>query len=439
MTSLVHTFLNSKVAAWCGIPQATPLLRPAGETQSISGHVLICGKVSGHSELLRQHLQTLAGLVLDNSLANPLQAILFDGIELQTTAELDLVLEQVQPALRRLAKNGRVLVLAKAIEDVANAEAAAATAALSGFVRSLAKELGVFGSTANLLVVQNGVQQSLIPAVEFFLSKASAYVSGQVVPVRKAELPGLSDWIQPLAGKIALVTGASRGIGAAVAATLSRQGATVVGVDVPQTEQQLAALMGPLKGKSLTLDISLHNSADLLSDWLAEQGLALDILVHNAGITRDKMFYKMSGQHWQQTLDVNLRAVQRIDQRLMQSNQIQPQGRVVLLSSMNGLAGQKGQTNYASSKAALVGYCQFMAKQHNNGITFNAVAPGFIETQMTAAMPMLPREIGRRFNSLLQAGLPEDVAHAVAFFARPDATGLNGVVLRVCGQCLIGA
>ncbi|MCA1931065.1 3-oxoacyl-ACP reductase [Rheinheimera sp.] len=439
MTSLVNTFLTSKVAAWCGIPQATPLLRPAGETQSISGHVLICGKASEHSELLRQHLQTLAGLVLDNSSANPLQAILFDGIGLQTTAELDLILEQVQPALRRLAKNGRVLVLARAIEDVANAETAAATAALSGFVRSLAKELGIFGTTANLLVVHQGVQQSLIPAVEFFLSKASAYVSGQVVPVRHAKLSGICDWIQPLSGKIALVTGASRGIGAAVAATLSRQGATVVGVDVAQTEQQLAALMAGLKGKSLALDISQHNSADVLSDWLTEQGIILDILVHNAGITRDKLFYKMSGQHWQQTLDVNLRAVQRIDQRLMQSNQIQPQGRVVLLSSMNGLAGQKGQTNYASSKAALVGYCQFMAKQHKNGITFNAVAPGFIETQMTAVMPMLPREIGRRLNSLHQAGLPEDVAQAVAFFARPDAAGLNGVVLRVCGQCFIGA
>lgn len=439
MTSWLNTLLNSKVAAWCGMPQATPLVRLEGETDSISGQVLLCGKSSEHSQMLRHYLQALPDVSLDNSSANSLQAIIFDAVELHSTSELDLLWLQLQPALKLLAKNGRVILLGSAVSEAVDADTAAVAGALSGFVRSLAKELGLFGSTVNLLEVHKGVQQSLIPALEFFLSKASAYISGQIVPVRSAQLAAVSDRKRPLSGKVALVTGAARGIGAAVAQTLTEQGATVIGLDVPQAEEALHALMAKLKGKSLTLDISQHNSADSLSEWLNQQGLRLDILVHNAGITRDKLFYKMSQLQWQQTLEVNLRAVQRIDQVVLQSNQISSDGRVVLLSSMNGLAGQKGQTNYASSKAALVGYCQFMAKQHQNGITFNAVAPGFIETQMTAAMPLLPREVGRRLNSLLQAGLPEDVAQAVAFFARPDAAGLNGVVLRVCGQCFIGA
>lgn len=439
MTSWVSTLLDSAIGRWCGVPQPTVLQRAAGETQCVSGALMFCGTTSEHSVLLRQHLSVLPGIRFDQSSDQPLQAIIFDGTELQSTTELDLLWQQLHCELPRLAKNGRFIVLAPSVLHAADADAAAAAGALSGFTRSIAKELGRFGSTANLLSLDQGVQQSLLPVAEFFLSKASAYVTGQVVSVRAAQITQLSPWQHPLQGKIALVTGAARGIGAAIAKTLTEQGAKVIGLDIPQSEQALVALMRQLEGQPLLLDISQTNSAELISDWLSQQGIALDILVHNAGITRDKLFHRMTQQQWTQTLDINLRAVQQINALLLQRQQIQQDGRVLLLSSMNGLAGQKGQANYASSKAALVGYCQFMATQEQRGITFNAIAPGFIETDMTAAMPVVPREVGRRLNSLHQAGLPEDVAQAVAFFARPDATGLNGSVLRVCGQCVIGA
>ena len=439
MTSWVKTFLDSAVGRWCGVPQSTVLQRPQGEAQFFYGSVLLCGKPSEHSQLLRRHLSLLPDIHFDESSNQPLQAIIFDGTELQSTTELDLLWQQLHAVLPRLTKNGRLIILARAAADVSSADAAAAAAALSGFTRSIAKELGRFGSTANLLSLQKDVQQSLLPVAEFFLSKASAYVSGQVLSVGAANITALSHWQKPLRGKTALVTGAARGIGAAIAKTLTEQGATVIGLDIPQAEHALTELMQQLQGKPLLLDISQATSAETVSDWLTQQGIRLDILVHNAGITRDKLFHRMTQQQWTQTLDINLRAVQGINALVLERQQIQQNGRVVLLSSMNGLAGQKGQTNYASSKAALVGYCQFMATQNNRGITFNAIAPGFIETQMTAAMPAIPREVGRRLNSLHQAGLPQDVALAVAFFARPDAAGLNGSVLRVCGQCFIGA
>ncbi|CAI3798027.1 3-oxoacyl-ACP reductase [Rheinheimera sp. MM224] len=439
MSSWVTALLDSAVGRWCGVPQATALQRASGEEQCFSGTVLLCGKTSEHSVLLRQHLSALPDIRFDESSEQPLQVIIFDGTALQSTAQLDLLWQQLHSVLPRLAKNGRFIVLARSVLHAADADAAAAAGALSGFTRSIAKELGRFGSTANLLSLDQGVQQSLLPVAEFFLSKASAYVTGQVVSVRAAKITQVNSWQKPLQGKTALVTGAARGIGAAIAKTLTEQGAKVIGLDIPQAEQALVALMQQLEGKPLLLDISQATSAELVSDWLTQEGIKLDILVHNAGITRDKLFHRMTETQWTQTLDINLRAVQRINTMLLERQQIQTEGRVVLLSSMNGLAGQKGQTNYASSKAALVGYCQFMATQNQWGITFNAIAPGFIETQMTAAMPAIPREVGRRLNSLNQAGVPEDVALAVAFFARPDAAGLNGSVLRVCGQCFIGA
>lgn len=437
MASWVTKLAESSLGRWCGVPQPVTLQRPQAETSCFSGAVLLCGKASDYSEALGRHLASLPDAELVSPSALVFDAIIFDGTSLEHAADLDLLWQQLHSVLPRLRKNGRLILLACDQSHLLSAEAAAVAAGMAGFTRSIAKELGRFGSTANLLSLQQGAQMSCLPAVSFFLSKASAYITGQVLPVQKAQVqPG--PWLQPLQGKTALVTGAARGIGAAIAKTLAEQGALVIGVDVPQAQTSLDELMHQLKGKSLVLDISLTDSAAVLADWLQQQKLPLDILVHNAGITRDKLFHRMSQQQWQQTLDINLRAVQQINSQLLEQGLMQPKARFVLLSSMNGLAGQKGQTNYASSKAALAGYCQFMARQHN-GMTFNAVAPGFIETQMTASMPLLPRELGRRLNSLAQAGLPQDVALAVAFFARPDSEGLNGSVLRVCGQCFIGA
>src|SRR5581483_3421611 len=137
----------------------------------------------------------------------------------------------------------------------------------------------------------------------------------------------------------------------------------------------------------------------------------VDIVIHNAGVTRDKTLGRMDEDQWNMVIDINLRAPQRIDRELFAREVIRENGRIVLVSSISGIAGNAGQTNYATSKAGIIGMVQaYGPGVWKRGVTLNAVAPGFIETQMTAAMPLATREVGRRMNSLSQGGLPRDVA-----------------------------
>jgi 3-oxoacyl-[acyl-carrier protein] reductase len=148
----------------------------------------------------------------------------------------------------------------------------------------------------------------------------------------------------------------------------------------------------------------------------------------------------MDADRWRQVLDINLSSEERINDALLEGGLIKAGGRVVCVSSMSGIAGNNGQTNYATSKAGVIGMVQSLAPVFaQREATINAVAPGFIETQMTASMPVPVREAGRRMSSLRQGGLPVDVAEAIAWFASPASGGLNGNVVRVCGQNLLGA
>jgi 3-oxoacyl-[acyl-carrier protein] reductase len=148
----------------------------------------------------------------------------------------------------------------------------------------------------------------------------------------------------------------------------------------------------------------------------------------------------MTDDQWRSVLDINLVAEQRIDAELFESAVVNENGRIICVSSISGIAGNAGQTNYATSKAGVIGMVQAFAPELAKlGSTINAVAPGFIETQMTAAMPIATREAGRRMNSLAQGGLPVDVAETIAWFASPGSAGVNGNVVRVCGQSLLGA
>ncbi|MCA9601197.1 MAG: SDR family oxidoreductase, partial [Myxococcales bacterium] len=158
-----------------------------------------------------------------------------------------------------------------------------------------------------------------------------------------------------------------------------------------------------------------------------------------AGITRDKTLARMGEAQWQQALDVNLRGVLRVTEALLPKG-IRDEGRIVCLSSVAGIAGNLGQTNYAASKAGVVGLVRGWAgPAAKRGIAVNAVAPGFIETRLTRAIPLMIREGGRRLSALGQGGLPEDVAQAIGFLSSPGAHGITGQVLRVCGGALIGA
>jgi 3-oxoacyl-[acyl-carrier protein] reductase len=239
---------------------------------------------------------------------------------------------------------------------------------------------------------------------------------------------------------VALVTGAARGIGASIAEVLSRDGAHVVGLDVPAMADELAAVTGRLSGSSLTADITDEEAPKLIADHLLEEHGGVDVVVHNAGVTRDKTLGRMNEDLWSMVIGINLSAPQRIDRELFKRKAVRANGRVVCVSSISGIAGNAGQTNYSTSKAGVIGIVQAWAPElTKRGVTINAVAPGFIETQMTAAMPIAIREAGRRMNSVSQGGLPIDVAETIAWYASPGSAGVTGNVVRVCGQALIGA
>jgi 3-oxoacyl-[acyl-carrier protein] reductase len=185
---------------------------------------------------------------------------------------------------------------------------------------------------------------------------------------------------------------------------------------------------------------SADNAPALIVEHLRERHGGADIVVHNAGVTRDKTLGRMDDEQWDMVLGINVAAPERINDALLDGDTLRPNGRIVAVSSQSGIAGNAGQTNYATSKAAVIGMVHSMAPLvARRPATINAVAPGFIETQMTAAMPTFTREAGRRLNSVSQGGLPIDVAETIAWMASPASGGVNGNVVRVCGQSLLGA
>jgi 3-oxoacyl-[acyl-carrier protein] reductase len=368
-------------------------------------------------------------------------AVVLDATGLRSPADLASAHDFLAPAVKRLAANGSVLVLADPPADADSPARAAARQALDGLVRSVAKELRN-GSTANLLFVPEGAEPGLASPVRFFLSGRSAYVDGQTVTLaRPVGDPDVEDPERPLAGKVAVVTGAARGIGASIARVLSRDGAHVVAVDVPAAGQALASVANEIGGTALQLDITAPDAAERLIAHLRERQGGVDVVVHNAGITRDKLLVNMDAARWNSVMAVNLQAQLDITQALLDADGVlRPGARVVCVSSQSGIAGNRGQTNYAASKAGVIGMVRAWAPAFaERGATINAVAPGFIVTEMTAKMPLGTREIGSRINSLQQGGLPVDVAETIAWLAQPSAAGINGQVVRVCGQSMLGA
>jgi 3-oxoacyl-[acyl-carrier protein] reductase len=293
-----------------------------------------------------------------------------------------------------------------------------------------------------LVYVAEGAEGAVASTLAFLLSKKSAYVSGQVVRIGahgSKEAAPVDDWTRPLSGKVALVTGASRGIGESIARVLRRDGATVVGVDVPQQADDLQTLMKELGGDWIALDITGKDAPQRIAHHLKEKHGGVDVVVHNAGITRDKKLANMAEDRFEQVIAVNLTAPERITRELLDQGVIHDNGRIVGVASIAGIAGNVGQTNYAASKAGVIGLVDSLADELRAGITINAVAPGFIITQMTAAVPFATREVGQRLNAMSQGGLPVDVAETIAWYASPGSTAVNGNVVRVCGQMMLGA
>ncbi|SDQ49368.1 3-oxoacyl-[acyl-carrier protein] reductase [Paraburkholderia fungorum] len=368
-----------------------------------------------------------------------LAALLFDASGIEDSTQLEPLHAFFHDTLRSLGKCGRIVVLGRPPENCATPRQWTAQRALEGLTRSLGKEARR-GITANLVYVGESAESGVEATLRFFLSPRSAYVSGQVVRIEAgaAQLPSGFDWQQPLAGRRAVVTGAARGIGASIAGVLAAEGAHVIGIDIPSARDALDATMRQLNGTALAFDIAAPEAPAQIAAALDEQGV--DIVVHNAGITKDKTLAKMTAAAWQNVIDINLSAQERIDDALLAAGILRDGGRIVGVSSISGIAGNLGQTNYATSKAGVIGRVQSMAPHlRARGITINAVAPGFIETQMTAKIPLTIREAGRRMNSMSQGGQPVDVAQTIAWLAHPGSAGVSGQVVRVCGQSLIGA
>ncbi|MFK7307962.1 3-oxoacyl-ACP reductase [Acinetobacter baumannii] len=364
------------------------------------------------------------------------KAVVFDASGIQNSEQLNELYKFFNPIARQVATSGRVIVIGTTPETAKTVKQAIAQRALEGFIKSVGKDFKK-GITAQVVYVDEGAAANLESTLRFLLSPRSAYVSGQVIRVSKADVVDV-DWAKPLAGKTALVTGASRGIGEAIAHVLARDGAHVICLDVPQQQADLDRVAADIGGSTLAIDITAADAGEKIKAAAAKQG-GLDIIVHNAGITRDKTLANMKPELWDLVININLSAAERVNDYLLENGGLNANGRIVCVSSISGIAGNLGQTNYAASKAGVIGLVKFTAPILKNGITINAVAPGFIETQMTAAIPFAIREAGRRMNSMQQGGLPVDVAETIAWFASTASTGVNGNVVRVCGQSLLGA
>ncbi|WLS46830.1 3-oxoacyl-ACP reductase [Micromonospora profundi] len=371
-------------------------------------------------------------------------ALVFDATGITDSTDLRQLYDFFHPQARAVLPSGRVIVLGTPPSKCPTPREATAQRALEGLVRSIGKEFGR-GTTAQLVYVTGdasaaGIRTSLESTLRFLLSGRSAYVSGQVIRVGDGTASAPADWDRPLDGQVVLVTGAARGIGAALARVLARDGAQVVALDIPAAGDALAAVANDIGGTAVQLDLTAPDAPTRLADHLASRHGRVDVVVHNAGITRDKTLGRMDADRWDQVIDVNLSSQERINDVLLERELIPAGGRIVSVSSIAGIAGNRGQTNYATSKAGVIGLVDSLAPAlHERGISVNAVAPGFIETRLTARIPLVVREAGRRMNSLSQGGLPVDVAEAIGWLAWPASGAVSGNVVRVCGQSLLGA
>ncbi|MGW7492907.1 3-oxoacyl-ACP reductase [Streptomyces luteogriseus] len=413
-----------------GLPQPAELTRWSAERPALDGGLLHL--TAGRSALGLAPVLARAGIGPAGS--GRTAAVVLDATGVRDVEALAEVHAALRPVVRSVVASGRVVVLGAPL-DPADHHQAAAQQALEGFTRSLGKEIGR-GRTVNLVRLTDAAAAE--STLRFLLSPKSAYVSGQVIEVGTPHESAPPDWDRPLSGRTALVTGAARGIGEAVAETLARDGARVVVLDVPQAEQDARRVAERLGGTALLLDMTSADAGARIAEALPD---GLDLLIHNAGITRDRRLVNMPAERWISVLEVNLASVLRTTDALLKDGALKRGGRIVATASIAGLAGNAGQTNYGASKAGVVGLVRSLAPRalDEHGVTVNAVAPGFIETKMTAAVPLFIREAGRRMNSLAQGGLPADVAETTAWLAHPASGAVNGQVVRVCGQSLLGA
>lgn len=443
--------VGRKLAGTVGLPKPAILRRYEPGQELTTGPVAIGSFDDGPVAATLTEIVTSSGAEVVRASPDAayekgsLGAAVYDATGIRTIDDLETFRATFAPAVKALGRSARVLIVGTPPAQQAEPEAAAAQQALEGIMRSIGKEL-LRGATANLIWLSPDAfdaPEVLASPVRFFLSSRSAYVGGQPLLVGAAEVAQIGDWRTPLAGEVAVVTGAARGIGAKIAEVLARQGATVVVVDIPAAGESLSTVANRIGGVALQLDITAPDAGRKIAEAVARKGDKLAVIVHNAGITRDKLFVNDDKDRWGSVIAVNIKAEMAINAVLLDPSLdggLKDGGRIIGVASTSGIGGNRGQANYAASKAGVMGLVRAEAPElAPRRITINAVAPGFIETEMTAKIPFAIREVGRRINALMQGGLPVDVAEAIAFLAEPGSAGVSGQVLRVCGQSQLGA
>lgn len=329
--------------------------------------------------------------------------------------------------------------LVAVVDEPANASAhqAMLAAATAGLLRSLHKELGPLGSTCHLLRLAGADPLAVADVAGFLLSPASAFLTALDLRLGADIGPRVE-----ADGRVALVTGSARGIGAAIARRLASVGWRVLVNDIAParpaaeaTVQGIADVGGA--AEFVAADCSSVAGAEAIAAAVRAHG-RLDAVVHNAGITRDRTVRRMAGEQWRQVLAVNLYAMERVQNAV--DPYLQPGAGIAMLSSVMGIAGNFGQCNYTASKAGVLALMRIWSERlAARGVRCNAIAPGFIVTEMTAQVPVFNREMAKQLTALLQPGLPEDVAELAAFLVHPVSRAVTGQTLRCDGGMAFGA
>ncbi len=443
-TDFAATRWGKQLTSQLGLPQPARLRRYRANAALVEGPVVVVGQSAASDHLATQLVSWGVDVRRQVGTREKVAAVIACFDTVASPSDLAEPALATGALLKQLKSSARVITVLRDPQQTEDPAKRAARSAVTGLTRSLAHEMRA-GGTANGIVLGEDLEASapgVAGALRFLLSGRSAFVSGQFVSVDTVNGVLPEDWAAPLRGQVAVVTGAARGIGASIARTLHRDGARVIAVDVPAAGEQLAQVANEIGGTALQLDITAEDAGDRILEHAAGYAGRLDIVVHNAGITRDKLLANMDRSRWEPVIEVNIESQLRINRALLNSDLFAggTGPRIVSLASTSGIAGNRGQTNYAASKSAVMGMVSASAPlllaRHG---TINAVAPGFIETEMTAKIPLVTREVARRLNSLNQGGRPEDVAETIAFLASPAAGGTSGLTLRVCGQNLVGA
>lgn len=446
-TEFANSSLGRKITKTLGLPQPAKLRRYRPEAPLIEGPTVVLGSSEASDTLAAQLVSWDLDVRRHVGRKEKVAAVVAVFDTAQTPADLSETVLALGALLKQLKSSARVITVFRDPKGNEDPAVTAARKGVEGLTRSLAHEMRA-GGTANGIILSeelDAAAPSVSGALRFLLSGRSAFVSGQFITVQNTNGVLPKEWTQPLAGQVAVVTGAARGIGAAIAKILRRDGAEIIAVDIPAAGESLAGVANEVTGTALQLDITAEDAGDRILSHAQQHYGRLDIVVHNAGITRDKLLANMDPGRWDSVIAVNIESQLRMNRTFLQSDLFNRAEsgvgpRIVSLASTSGIAGNRGQTNYAASKSGVIGMVTATSPQleARHG-TINAVAPGFIETEMTAKIPFATREVARRLSSLNQGGLPEDVGETIAYLVSPAAGGTSGLTLRVCGQNLVGA